>query len=86
MVATAGMTWLHEYIIIVIIVLLGYVSRRSGKTESSGKQADVTRVKKTPDVVMYDEVGLNHLVTANEISLTKNSAYHPTDRNRNAKQ
>ena len=56
-----------------------YVSRRSSKTVSSGDVACV----KTPEVaesnaVMYDEVGMNHLTTANEISLTKNSAYSST--------
>ena len=61
------------------------MSRRLSKTGSSAIPASVTHVK-TPEVtegneVMYDEVGITHFMTTNEIPLTKNSAYNSTNIN-----
>ena len=62
------------------------MSKRSSKAVSSSIPGDVAPVK-TPEVTegnavmyMYDEIGMNHLTTstANEISLSKNSAYSST--------
>ena len=59
----------------------------SSKTEPSSIPADVPTAVVTAaegnEVMMYDEIGMNHLmqVTANEIPLTKNSAYSSTSKN-----
>ena len=54
------------------------------KTEPSSIPADVPTAEVTEgNAVMYDEIGMNHFMhtTANEIPLTKNSAYSSTSKN-----
>ena len=58
--------------------------KMSSKTLTSSIPADVLTPEVTEgNAVMYDEIGINHLmhVTSNEIPLTKNSAYSSTSKN-----
>ena len=68
---------------LIIVTAFLDLSRRLSTTESSVVPADVAHVK-TPEVtegnaVMYDEVGITHFMTTNEIQLTTNSAYNSTN-------